>query len=105
MTLEEAGECIFDAEQLKLSHGYEWLDSVGREAFVNHVHFNADDREVAAAQTIEMWIAEMRTRWPDRVFRIYRQFEPHEITIRFHAVRPGMPNWCEEEVEVIIVGY
>ena len=99
----EVDGCIFDAEQLGLSHGYEMLDPVSREAFVNHMHFTADDREAAAARVIGSWMDEMKARWPDRQFRIYRQSEVHEVTIRFHLVRPGVPNWCEEGVKVITV--
>jgi hypothetical protein len=46
----------------------------------------------------------MRSRWPDRTFRLYRQVEAGEVTIRFHLVRPGLPNWCELGTEVITVG-
>ena len=104
MALVEVEECIFDAGQLRLSHGYEGLDTVGREAFVNHLHLTADDRVSAAAGIIGSWAADMRARWPDRAFRIYRQVEPGEVTIRFHRVRLGVPNWCEDGIEVIVVG-
>jgi hypothetical protein len=45
----------------------------------------------------------MRSRWPDRTFRIYRQVEADEVTFRFHLVRPSLPNWCEKEIEIITV--
>jgi hypothetical protein len=104
VVLVEIGGCIFDAGQVGLSHGYEGLDPVGREAFVNHLHLTAADREIAAARVIESWVTEMRAGWPGREFRIYRQVEAGEVTIRFHLVRPNLPNWCEDGIEVIIVG-
>jgi hypothetical protein len=104
VALVEVAGCIFDAGQLGLAHGYEGLDPVGREAFVNHLHLADDDREAAATRVIESWAGEMSSGWPDREFRIYRQVEAGEVTIRFHMVRPGLPDWCEEGVEVIIVG-
>jgi hypothetical protein len=104
MTLIEVGGCVFDERQFALSHGFESLDPVGREAFINHVHLAGVDRENVARQTIELWAAEMRSRWPDRTFRIYRQAEAGETTLRFHAVRPGFANWCEEGIEIITVG-
>jgi hypothetical protein len=103
MALVEVGECIFDAEQLRLSHGYEGLDPVGQEAFVNHIHFSGADREAVAARVIESWIAEMRARWPGRTFRVYRHLGANEVIIRFHVVRAGVPNWCEGGVGVITV--
>jgi hypothetical protein len=104
MVLIEVEGCIFDARQLRSSHGFEWLDPVGREAFVNHLHLTGVDRVRAARSVIETWVAEMRSRWPGWIFRIYRQVEADEITIRFHAVRAGLPNWCDDAMEIIIVG-
>jgi len=104
MALVEVEGCVFDAGQLRLSHGYERLDPVGREAFVNHLHLTDDDRVAAAERVIQSWAAEMRAQWPRRAFRIYRQVEEDEVTIRFHMVRPGLPNWCEDGVEVMMVG-
>jgi hypothetical protein len=103
MNLIEVEGCVFDKRQLSVSHGFESLDPVGREAFVNHMHFAGDDRENVARQTIESWTAEMRSRWPNRTFRIYRQAETGEITLRFHVVRPSLANWCEGEIEIITV--
>jgi hypothetical protein len=102
--LVELGGCVFDANQLKSSHGYERLDLIGREAFVNHMHLTNCDREAEARRIIEAWATELSARWPNSTFRIYRDVEVDEVTIRFHMVRPGEPNWCEEGVEVIVVG-
>ena len=97
MALVEVDGCIYDELCFRSSHGFESLDPVGREAFVNHLHINGDDRHDIAGRTIEAWAVEMRSRWPDREFRIYRHSAPGEIVIRFHLVRPGILNWCEEE--------
>lgn len=104
MALVEVDGCIFDAEQLKLARGFESLDPVGREAFVNHLHLSGEDRVAVSECVIRSWIEEMKARWPGRVFRIYRQVELEEVTIRFHTVRLDLPNWCESGVEVIVVG-
>lgn len=104
MALAEVGECILDTDQLRLSHGFEGLDPIGREAFVNHLHLSAADRIAAAERIIRAWVAEMKARWPDREFRIYRHVEAHEVTIRFHMVRAGQSNWCEDGIELLIVG-
>lgn len=104
MALAEVEGCVFDEQQLRVSHGYESLDPVAREAFVNHRHLAGAGRAGDAQAVIESWAAEMRSRWPNRTFRIYREAEADEVTIRFHLVRPGMPNWCEQGVEVITVG-
>ena len=104
MALVEVAGCIFDAEQLALSHGYEGLDPVGREAFVNHLHLTSGDRVAAAEQIIASWTAEMKTRWPGREFRIYRDLKRDEEIIRFHMARRGLPNWCDEGIEIIVVG-
>ena len=105
MALIEVGGCVYDEEQLGLSRGYEELDAVGREAFVNHMHIDSEDREAEAARVVGAWAAEMQARWPGRVFRIYRVVEPDEVTVRFHLVRLGVHNWWDGEgVEVITVG-
>ncbi|MBX7106071.1 MAG: hypothetical protein K1X57_18465 [Gemmataceae bacterium] len=100
----EVDGCVFDAEQLGVSNGYESLDPVGREAFVNHRHFDSAYREAVAERLIASWAGKLLARWPRRVFRIYRQIEPDEVTVRFHMVRPGVPNWCEDGIEILMVG-
>ncbi len=104
MPLVQVEGCVFDVEQFGLSHGYESLDRIGREAFVNHLHLSGEGREVAADEILLSWAAEMRAQWPTREFRISRQADADEVTIRFHMVRPGLPNWCEGGTEVIVVG-
>src|SRR4051812_3061421 len=104
MALIEIDGCIFDEHQLGLSYGFESLDPVAREAFVNHLDIGGDDRDAVADRIIRTWTGEMRTRWPDRKFRVYRQPEPSEVIIRFHATRPELPNWCEAGVEIIEIG-
>jgi hypothetical protein len=103
MALIEIGDCVFDQRQFGLSHGFEALDPVAQEAFVNHLHIAGDGAAAEANRIIESWTTEMQLRWPHRTFRIYRQVEPSEITIRFHAVRPDLPNWCEEGTEIITI--
>ena len=103
MALAEVDGCIYDVDQFRLSRGFEGLDPIGREAFVNHLHLNGADRAAAAEQNIKSWVAEMRARWPESAFRIYRQVEDDEVTIRFHMVRLGLPNWCEGGIEIIDV--
>ena len=103
MALVQIGECVFDEQQHGLSHGFETLDSIAQEAFVNHRHLASDNATAEADRIIALWAAEMRARWTDRVFRIYRQVEPAEVTNRFHQVRHGVPNWCELGVEVITI--
>lgn len=104
MSLVEIDGCVFDAEQLGMSHGFESLDLVGREAFVNHRHFDSADRAAAAERLIALWTQELFAKWPSHTFRIYRKIEPDEITVRFHMVRPGVPNWCENGIEILVVG-
>jgi hypothetical protein len=99
--LIEVEGCVFDETQFGQSHGFETLDPVGREAFVNHMHLIGPDREAIANQIISSWKAEMKRGWPTCAFRIYRHVEPDEITIRFHLVRQDLPNWCEEDVEIL----
>jgi hypothetical protein len=103
MDLIENDGCVFDQNQLRHSHGFELLDPVGREAFVNPMHMEGENAAVEAESIIESWIKEMRLRWPGRIFRIYPQIDPTEITIRFHQIRPGVPNWCEQDIEIITV--
>lgn len=105
--LVEIDGCIFDAAELRTSHGYESLDPVGREAFVNHLHLTGSGRADAAAEVIAGWTGEMRSHWPDHRFRIYRVVEPDEVSVRFHTVRSDLADWCaggQESVEVITVG-
>jgi hypothetical protein len=59
MPLVEADECLCDAEQLGLSLGYESLDPIGREAFVNHHYLSGEGREAAAGRVIRAWAAEI----------------------------------------------
>jgi hypothetical protein len=92
VALIEVGGCVFDEEQFGRSHGFYSLDPVGREAFVNHVHFAGSDRVEVAARIVASWAAEMRSRWPDKNFRIYRQVEADEVAVRFHLVRPNLPD-------------
>jgi hypothetical protein len=79
VALVEVAGCVFDAEQLALAHGYKGLDPVSREAFVNHLHLTSGDRVIAADLIIASWIAEMKARWPGRVFRIYRDLKSDEV--------------------------
>ena len=95
--LIEHNSCIFDREQHALSGGYETRDFVEQEAFVNHIHFDDSDREVKARNLVDIWEREMRSRWPSHAFRIYVHGAEDEITVRFHQVRSGIPNWCELE--------
>ena len=101
MALVEVDGCIFDEQQLGLAHGFESLDPVAREAFVNHLHISGDDRLVIADRIVRFWTVEMQFRWPGRAFRIYMQFEPSEVFIRFHTVRPGLPHWCDSGLDII----
>jgi hypothetical protein len=103
VALIEVEGCIFDERRLGLSHGFESLDPVGREAFVNHLHLAGGERAREAQGIIDSWATEMRSRWPGRAFRIYRQVEADEVTIRFHLVRPGLPDWCDQGIEIITV--
>ena len=103
MALIEIGECIYDATLFDKSHGFELLDAVAREAFVNHLHVTGDNAALEASRIIESWVTEMRLRWPGRTFRIYRQNEATEVTIRFHVVRTDLPNWCEQGIEILTV--
>jgi hypothetical protein len=103
MALIEIGDCIFDRKQLASAHGFEVLDPVAREAFVNHLHLTGENAAIEADRIIESWIKEMRLHWSSRTFRIYRHIEPLEVTIRFHLVRPDVPNWCEQGIEIITV--
>lgn len=101
--LIEINGCIFDEEQYKGSHGYESLDSIGKEAFVNHIHLDDENRVFESKRIIKQWIQEMKTKWQGKEFKIYRQIEPDEITIRFHMVRKEEPDWCDSGLEIIRV--
>jgi hypothetical protein len=103
VALIQIGDCVFDEGQYALSHGFECLDPIAQEAFVNHMHLAGNTSTVEADAIIASWASEMRARWPGRTFRIYRQVEQSEVTIRFHQVRHGLPNWCEQGIEIITV--
>jgi hypothetical protein len=107
VALVEVAGCVFDADQLGRSRGYEALDPVGREAFVNHLHLTSADRAAAARRVIAGWASEMRARWPGSTFRVYQVVEPDEVTVRFHLTRPGVADWCQQgdtAVDVFTVG-
>ena len=101
--LVEIEGCVFDERQLNLSHGYEDLDPIGKEAFVNHTHLDGINREKESEQIIISWSREMKEKWPGSYFKIYRQVERDEIILRFHKVRPGKPDWCDSGIEIIEV--
>src|SRR5262249_13477001 len=96
-------DCVFDERQYELSHGFESLDPIAQEAFVNHLHVSGGNAADDAKRIVESWVTEMRARWPNTEFRIFREVQPSEITIRFHVVRPGLANWCEQGIEIITV--
>ncbi len=102
--LIEIDGCVFDRDQLECSHGFEELDAVGRESFVNHIHLEGADHLTRARAIIESWAAELQRRCRNGRFRIYLQSEPDETIIRFHRVRDGVPNWAESGIEIIEVG-
>ena len=93
--LVRSGDCVFDREQLSHSFGYQELDAVGQEAFVNHIHFEGENREHQAKELVQGWIEELREKWPRDRFRIYWCEDESEITVRFHRVHEGMPNWYD----------
>ena len=101
--LIQVGGCIYDAESYPHSHGFESLDPVGREAFVNHIHISGADREREADGIIEAWRSSMVSDWPGYAFRIYRHAIDDEIIVRFHVVRRGVPNWSEGAEGHIVV--
>ena len=101
--LVECDGCVFDAEQLKHSHGYDDLDPTAREAFVNHIHLSGPGRSGRASLLIEGWSSQLRAGWPGSLFRIYRHTQRGEITVRFHRVRADVPNWAEVGCEIIEV--
>lgn len=101
--LIERNGCIFDAEQLTQSHGYERLDPVGQEAFVNHIHLDGSDREKLAARIVTEWETEMRAKWPGATFRIYVHRDARKVTIRFHRHRAEIPDWSSEEATITVV--
>ena len=101
--LIEADECIFDRDLLKSSSGFDSLDPVGKEAFVNHMHVDGENRIAESDCIIQDWISEMNAKWPGRVFRIYRDVRPEEVIIRFHLVRQRVPDWCDSDLEIIQV--
>lgn len=99
--LEIIGDCIFDSELLKHAHGFESLDAIGQEAFVNHIHFDGKNRVSESDSKIAEWIKEIRANYSDSSFRIYKQVEADEITIRMHMVRPGVANWADDGIDII----
>jgi hypothetical protein len=101
--LVQVGQCIFDDEQLKVSHGFIDLDDIGKEAFVNHIHFSEGDSEQDAEDKINVWVSEMKENWPNRLFKIYRHRQDSEVTIRFHLARKDEADWCEPCVEIEII--
>ncbi len=101
--LVEIDGCIFDERQITLSHGYEKYDKVDREVFVNHIHLNGENRVPISQEIIAAWSREMKEKWPGQVFRIYRQVNEDEITLRFHLVRKGEPDWCDSGLDIIEV--
>jgi hypothetical protein len=103
MLVEVAG-CVFDVDQLRLSHGYEDLDPVAKEAFVNHVHIKRPDCATRAACMVSAWSRELRAGWPKAAFRIYRERSLGEVTIRFHMIRHGLANWTEACDEILEIG-
>jgi hypothetical protein len=103
VALIQIGDCVFDKRQYELSHGFESLDPIAQEAFVNHMHLSGDSGTAEADRILASWASEMRARWPGRAFRIYRQVEAYDVTIRFHLVRHGSRNWCEQGIDIITV--
>ena len=101
--LVERDGCVFDAEQLRVSHGFADLDATAREAFVNHIHISGPQLSRESTRIIDCWCSQLRTGWPGCIFRIYRETGPNEVTLRFHRVRTSLPNWAEEGVEIIEV--
>jgi hypothetical protein len=61
----------------------------------NHIHFEGENREHQAKELVQDWIEELREKWPQDRFRIYWCEDESEITVRFHRVREGMPNWYD----------
>ncbi len=100
--LVEVDGCVFDQGELSGAHGYESLDAIGKEAFVNHIHFNGANRNKRALDIIASWTKEMKEKWPTKSFRIYRHVDRDEVTIRFHMVRTNLRNWTEsgEVIEI-----
>jgi hypothetical protein len=104
ITLVEVGGCIFDKQQLDLSHGFDDLDPVARETRVNHIHLDGDHRQAVADRFMRSWASEMLSRWPERTFRILGQTEPYEVIISFHTRRPGNRKSYGAAVEIIEIG-
>ncbi|WP_269541778.1 hypothetical protein [Cerasicoccus fimbriatus] len=99
--LIEIQDCIYDEIQLKKSHGFDGLDKIGKESFVNHIHFEGSDNRGTAQSKINEWKEEMLKKWPNKSFRIYRDEQESETILRFHEVRPELPNWCDSGVEIM----
>jgi hypothetical protein len=102
-SLIEHNDCIFDKDQLVHSFGYASLDPVGQEAFVNHVHFSGTNFRELSQVLISTWENEMKTKWSHFVFRIYLQEEADEHIVRFHRVRMGIPDWCKDGVQGVVI--
>lgn len=105
MLIERNG-CFFDESELKNSHGYERLDPVGQETFVNHIHLDGPDRETSAMNIISGWKVEMKDKWPNVVFKIYLHRQNNEIIVRFHRHRSDIPDWADSgpDLSIITVG-
>lgn len=102
MLIERNG-CFFDEAELENSHGYERLDPVGQEAFVNHIHLDGPDREISAMNVIDAWKVEMRAKWPNAVFKIYLHRKDEELIVRFHRHRSGIPDWADGGSDLLII--
>ena len=50
--LIKIGECVFDQRQYDSSHGFESLDPIGQEAFVNHIHLAGETAALDADQAL-----------------------------------------------------
>lgn len=95
--LVERDGCVFDDSQFKNSYGYESLDPVAQEAFVNHIHLDGTNREETAKRIIEAWVREMMLKWPNSIFKIYEHRDEDEIVIRFHRYRAEFPDWSHDK--------
>ena len=109
MSLIEIDDCVFDEELYQKAHGFDKLDSVAKEAFVNHVHSGGENRYQQAEHQIEKWQKAMLKDFSKHQFRIYiHDDKSHdELTIRFHVVRHALSNWVESEspgLRIITVG-
>jgi len=99
--LAKLNGCIFLKEEIEQSHGYENLDAIGQEAFVNHIHIEGIDHESKAEKWVQDVTDALKQDCPGLLFRIYRQTDSQESTVRFHKFRDSQPNWCEDDLEGI----